>query len=152
MSNNSTFKYDGDGNRVYAATADATTLHPFPMVEYRMETTPVAVKYYMAGSQRVAMREGTTAYYFLQDHLGSTALTLDSSGVKVGETRYDVWGKPFWQDAPMHTNRLYTGQLWDGKVQDEGTGLYFYNARYYDPALGRFTQADTIVPNLGNPL
>lgn len=24
-------------------------------------------------------------------------------------------------------NRLYTGQLWDGKVHDEGTGLYFYN-------------------------
>ncbi|WP_343414166.1 hypothetical protein [Candidatus Amarolinea dominans] len=30
-------------------------------------------------------------------------------------------------------------------------GLYFYNARYYDPALGRFTQADTLIPNPGNP-
>jgi RHS repeat-associated protein len=28
----------------------------------------------------------------------------------------------------------------------EGFGLMFYNARWYDPALGRFTQADTIVP------
>jgi RHS repeat-associated protein len=35
----------------------------------------------------------------------------------------------------------YTGQ-----INDVGTGLYLYNARYYDPALGRFTQADTIVP------
>ena len=28
----------------------------------------------------------------------------------------------------------------------EGFGLMFYNARFYDPALGRFTSADTIVP------
>jgi hypothetical protein len=29
--------------------------------------------------------------------------------------------------------------------------LYYYGARYYDAALGRFVQADTIVPNPGNP-
>jgi RHS repeat-associated protein len=28
----------------------------------------------------------------------------------------------------------------------EGFGLMFYNARWYDPAIGRFAQADTIVP------
>jgi len=28
----------------------------------------------------------------------------------------------------------------------EGFGLMFYNARWYDPSLGRFAQADTIVP------
>ena len=27
-----------------------------------------------------------------------------------------------------------------------GFGLMFYNARWYDPALGRFTQADSIIP------
>ena len=39
-----------------------------------------------------------------------------------------------------------TGQELDAEI-----GLYFYNARYYDPVLGRFTQADTIVPNPANP-
>jgi hypothetical protein len=29
--------------------------------------------------------------------------------------------------------------------------LYDYRARYYDPALGRFVQADTVVPEPGNP-
>jgi RHS repeat-associated protein len=60
----------------------------------------------------------------------------------------------------MATDRLYTGQRWEA-----GIGLYDYNARYYDPALGRFVQADTVVPSpqnsqslnrylytLGNPL
>ena len=44
----------------------------------------------------------------------------------------------------MPTSYRYTGQRLDAD-----TGLYFYNARYYDPALGRFTQPDTIVPNPG---
>jgi RHS repeat-associated protein len=32
-----------------------------------------------------------------------------------------------------------------------GLGLYNYRARFYDPALGRFTQPDTIVPDQYNP-
>ncbi len=31
-------------------------------------------------------------------------------------------------------------------------GLLYYVARFYDPALGRFSQADTLVPGAGNPL
>ncbi|MDA1097154.1 MAG: RHS repeat-associated core domain-containing protein, partial [Chloroflexi bacterium] len=31
------------------------------------------------------------------------------------------------------------------------SGLYFYNARYYDSGLGRFISADTVVPGIGNP-
>ncbi|GAP06343.1 protein containing RHS repeat-associated core domain [Anaerolinea thermolimosa] len=31
-------------------------------------------------------------------------------------------------------------------------GLYYYGARWFDPALAHFVQADTIVPETGNPL
>jgi RHS repeat-associated protein len=35
---------------------------------------------------------------------------------------------------------------------DDETGLfYFYQSRYYDPELGRFTQPDTIVPDPDDP-
>ena len=51
--------------------------------------------------------------------------------------RYDPWGS---------TRRQYTGQMNDGN-----TGLYYYNARYYEPGLARFVQADTIVPEPANP-
>lgn len=40
----------------------------------------------------------------------------------------------------MPTDYQFTGQRHNSSVD-----LYFYNARYYDPALGRFIQADTIV-------
>ena len=42
---------------------------------------------------------------------------------------------------------MYTGQRLEAEI-----GLYFYNARFYDPVLGRFAQADTIIPGAGNPM
>ena len=40
---------------------------------------------------------------------------------------------------------LFTGQRLDE------TGLYYYNARYYDPTIGRFISADTFAQNFTNP-
>ncbi len=48
-------------------------------------------------------------------------------------------------DNALPTGYTYTGQL------DSGLGLMYYGARFYDGALGRFTQPDTIVPEPGNP-
>jgi hypothetical protein len=57
---------------------------------------------YFAGNTRIAMRvEGDPTadglYFFLRDHLGSTTVTLkrngDGSLTKVGELRYNPWGK-----------------------------------------------------------
>ncbi len=54
-------------------------------------STSTMIKYYYAGSQRVAMRQGSsTLYFLLGDHLGSTSLTANSSGGKVAELRSPV--------------------------------------------------------------
>ncbi len=45
----------------------------------------------------------------------------------------------------MPTDKKFTGQRLDG------TGLYYYNARYYDPLIGRFISPDTIIPDPSNP-
>ncbi|MBE7435978.1 MAG: hypothetical protein HS100_18825 [Anaerolineales bacterium] len=46
------------------------------------------------------------------------------------------------QSGPSLTEYTFTGQYsYTGSF-----GLMFYNARWYDPALGRFAQADSIVP------
>jgi RHS repeat-associated protein len=46
----------------------------------------------------------------------------------------------------LPTDYAFTGQRFDG-----GTTLLDYGARWYDPTLGRFLAADSIVPEPGNP-
>jgi len=51
-------------------------------------TSGQVTKYYLFGTQRVAMNKGGVVYYLLGDHLGSTSLTLDTGGNKASELRY----------------------------------------------------------------
>ncbi len=77
---------------------------------------------------------------------GSTAVVADAEGNKVAEVRYKAWGEDRYTFGTTPTTYRYTGQR-----QEAALGLYFYNARWYDPFLGRFVQADTIVPEPENP-
>jgi len=64
----------------------------------------------------------------------------------VAEQRYYPYGGTRYTDGSTPTSLRFTGQR-----QDATIGLYFYDTRYYDPALGRFISADTIVPQAGDP-
>ena len=136
-----------NGNRAQATLGGVTTYYIGNHFEWRGSTSTMT-RYYYADGQRVAMRVGSNApSYLLGDHLGSTSVTATSTGAKYAEQRYYPWGGTRWPDNPLTpTARRYTGQ-----IEDAAIGLYFYNARYYDPALGRFLQADTIVPSPQNP-
>jgi RHS repeat-associated protein len=78
----------------------------------------------------------------MMDHLGSTNMVTDSSGTLLEARSYKAFGETASQSGAVTTDVGYTGQR-----QEPELGLYFYNARWYDPVLGRFAQADTIVPN-----
>jgi len=60
--------------------------------------------------------------------------------------RYDPYGETRYTYGRSPTDFAFTGQREDG-----GTGLMYYRARYYHPALGRFVSADAIVPDPQNP-
>jgi RHS repeat-associated protein len=63
----------------------------------------------------------------------------NSVGLRVGPSiKYLQFGAC--RNSPgLPTDKLFTGQRLDG------TGLYYYNARYYDPTIGRFISADTVI-------
>ena len=132
--------YDGDGNRV-KSTFNGTATTYFVGNHYEV-TGSTITKYYYAGAQRVAMRTNGTLNYLLGDHLGSTSLTTNASGQIVSELRYKAWGETRFASGTTPTKYTYTGQY--SYVSD--FGLHFYNARWYDSSLGRFAQADTIIP------
>jgi len=102
----------------------------------------VITKYYYAGGQRIAMRKDGVLSYILSDHLGSTSIVTNATGNIVNQTQYKAWGEVRSVAGNSPTNYTYTGQY----SNTADFGLMFYNVRWYDPALGRFTSADTIVP------
>ncbi len=99
-------------------------------------------KYYTIGGQRVVYRKGGTLYFILPDHLGSTVTLANGNGTLSGRLWYYPYGeaRSGWGSVP--TPYCFTGQRWDGVIR-----LYDYNARYYDPTIGRFIQ-----PNYSNPI
>jgi len=132
--------------REYPAVPDATT----------RITAPVT-KYYYANGQRVAMRQGDVVYYIHTDHpsfhsgqaLGSVSVLSDGSGHEVpgSAVRYLPYGGlRLGQASTLPTDYTFTGQRLDA-----GTGLYLMGARWYDPRIGRWISADTVVPEPGNP-
>ncbi|GEM_PF-1466922 len=140
------YVYDGDGNRVKETIAGV--MRVFIGNYYEVDNGAVK-KYYDAGSVRMAESSGGALYYLLSDHLGSIALTLDSAGNRLNtntEIRYYPYGAPRYTAGATPTTFNFTGQRRDG-----GSGLLYYGARWYDPVVGRFISADTIVPQPGNP-
>jgi len=75
--------------------------------------------------------------YLHSDHLGSVSLATTSNGNIASQQYFDPWGKVK-SGGIGQTSLNYTGQRLDG------TGLLYYNARYYDPALGKFLSPDNV--------
>jgi RHS repeat-associated protein len=109
------------------------------------------IRYYYAEGQRVAMRYGTTVYFLLTDHLGSTAITATGAGALYSELRYKAWGGERYSSATETlTTFRFTGQRQQSQLGG-ADGLYYYGARWYDNYLAHFIQPDSIVPDPYNP-
>jgi len=135
------FAYNGDGQRVSATIGATITTYIGGYFEWQ---GGAGTSYYFAGAQRIAMRTSTDLKYLLGDHLGSTSVTALASGAFDTETRYYPWGGVRWSSGASPTDYMFTGQQ-----EVDYINLYWYNSRWYDPALGRFVSPDTIVPGVG---
>jgi len=71
----------------------------------------------------------------LTDALGSTIAELDVTAAPVAEYTYEPFGRGSATGASRSPFE-YTGR------ENDGTGLYFYRARYYHPGLSRFLSED----------
>ena len=73
--------------------------------------------------------------YLHADRIGSIIATTNSSGAVTNKNLYSAFG----EGVPAGSTFGFTGQRYDSE-----TGLYYYKRRYYNPAIGRFLQPDTI--------
>jgi RHS repeat-associated protein len=107
----------------------------------------IAYKYIFAGGRRIATIIGTSIYFCHPDHVGSLRIATDINANKVQTVAYDPYGNV----DPNHSSGSIIPYTYTGKELDPETGLYYFGARYYDSAQGRFITPDTIVQSPGNP-
>jgi RHS repeat-associated protein len=68
----------------------------------------------------------------------------DRDGDMVQQYGYRPFGS---ENYHANTQAFSVSNRYTGQTLDEETGLYYYGARYYDPELARFIQADSTVPD-----
>nr|WP_155118991.1 RHS repeat-associated core domain-containing protein [Leptospira santarosai] len=95
---------------------------------------------YLNGVRIAAMNEAGALAYYLTDQVDSVSHVLDDEGNTLSQIQYQPYGETFVQRGDLNFSPKYNSQ-----ELDRESGFYFYNARYYDPGIARFTSADTII-------
>ena len=104
--------------------------------------------------ERTTQGAAIATSYFVLDHLGSVAVVTAPDGSVPSGNRmsFDAWGKQRYENgnddttcsvgATSPTTRGFTGQ-----EEMSSLCLVNLNARIYDPTIGRFLTADTVIPD-----
>ncbi len=135
------YRYDALGRRVqrYIVGGKENTKYTYDGDDVLLDDDDGTLTKYLNGpgiDNKLRLQTGSTASYFLSDHLGSTNGLTNSSGSLTSQTSYDAFGN--------QTGTLATRYGFTGRERDDFSGLMYYRARFYDPNLGRFISEDPI--------
>ncbi len=143
------------GGRTEARTATYVYDNEDIILEYRTgaeengsERDRIKVSRYVHGpgiDEPLAVEQKGQIYYYHADGLGSVVRLTDQRGRVVQSFDYSAFGMMQQQGNEVKQPYTYTGREWDKEL-----GLYYYRARYYDPAIGRFISKDPIGFNGGD--
>jgi RHS repeat-associated protein len=82
---------------------------------------------------------GTEAWY-LADNEGTIRDIVDTTGTVIDHIAYDAYGNLTSESSASNGDRFkFDGMAWDAAI-----GLYYDNARYYDPASAQFISQDPL--------
>ncbi|MDA3939144.1 MAG: hypothetical protein PF693_07530 [Spirochaetia bacterium] len=133
------YAYNASGMRILAEDAEGIkTYYTFDLdgKVVEKETDGTIRNFFYLGSKVIAHKETGETLYYGTDHLGSSVLMTDATGAT-------VWTGAVTPFADQeNTEGLSEHVMFSGKELDTDTGLYYYNARWYDPGLGRFITVD----------
>jgi RHS repeat-associated protein len=141
---NANFVYDGFGRREKKTINGSLTEFFYDGINPVQETsgtTVLANTLSGLGIDEFLTRTdviAATTNQFLADALGSAIALADSTGSPQTEYTYEPFGKVTATGASMNNPLQYTER------ENDGTGLYYYRARYYSPEMKRFVSEDPI--------
>ncbi len=133
--------YDWTGLRIEKEDPTGLTRYVWDDTAVLLETDSTGTtraKYDYAPDRLLALQHATEGRsYYLHDTLGSVADLTKPDGTLAAWYQWDAWGKPRTESGASPNPFAFTGHQ-----RDEGTGLYYAKARYYDEELGRFLSQD----------
>ena len=134
------FQYDAFGRRQGKTISGLTThfLYDGPNVVQELAGTKANLLTGLTVDEIFSRSEVSESRTFLADPLGSTLALTDPSGNIQTQYLYAPFGNTTSTGSPSTNSFQYTGR------ENDGTGLYYYRARYYSPAYNRFISQDPL--------
>jgi RHS repeat-associated protein len=139
--NNVSFRYDSYGRRTGKTISGSTTsyLYAGANVVQELSGSTVTANLLSGRIDEVFTRtDSNGAANFLPDALGSTVELTGPSGNMLASYAYEPFGNTTVTSGSSANPYQYTGR------ENDGTGLYYYRARYYNPSLQRFISEDPL--------
>ena len=132
-----TYGYDATGRRYNKVVNGINTSFVFKGANPTQEISGAVKTDLLTGGIDQFFQRGNDT--LLQDALGSTIATVNSSGALQTQYTYEPFGAMTSSGAASDNSYQFTSRENDGVG-----GLMFYRARYYAPGLGRFVSQDPI--------
>jgi RHS repeat-associated protein len=134
------FTYDSFGRRTAKTIQGTTTNFVYdglnPVQEKSGSTVTANLLTGLGIDEFFQRTDGVGSRALLTDALGSTVALGDSSGTLQTQYTYEPFGYTTEAGSASTNSYKYTGR------EDDGSGLYYYRARYYHPRLQRFVAED----------
>jgi len=153
--------YDDEGRMVYKTSTISQSsstekyildiVGDYPVILVVIDTNGWSVdkSYFHADGQTVMQQIDTSKYFYLHDRLGSTRQVINTSASVVNSYTYDPRGNAFSTETSETVSNHYqfANYHWDSTI-----GMYYLNARWYDPVILRFTGRDPVNGKFNEPL
>ena len=133
ISDGKTYSYIYAGDKLMRMTVDDDVLD----FSYDANGTPLTMTY------------NGTVYYYITNLQGDVMSFARADGGGASSYVYDAWGNILSMSGDLaELNPL----RYRGYVYDQETGFYYLQSRYYDPAVGRFLNADSVISYAGHSM
>ncbi len=141
------FKYDALGRRIQKTITHTDTytdtmyLYDGLDIVQEIENGTVTANYIRTlniDEPLARIKSDGTIRYYQQDAFGSVVGLTTENGQLATTYHYDPFGNTTVVGEPSDNPFQYTGR------ENDGTGLYYYRARYYSPELQRFISEDPV--------
>ena len=135
-----TYSYKWNENRQLQSM---TWNYGYAIFSYDANGMPYSVKNYDA------ILDEERTYLYITSLQGDVLSIIDaSSGATAVTYTYDAWGRLIGKDGTSSDYASiyeYNPLTYRGYIYDSETGFYYLQSRYYDPTVGRFLNADSVL-------